>query len=213
MARIVEHLLAKESKARHRAAQGAAKAQHLLAIWLLGQGRIVLQVVGVLAFVPRWVKQQLAARYRDRSRSARPRTTAVRSVLAVAAAPKIFPARLAGMWMAPSVRACRMGRQSGRDLSRLGPNRTAGMLRCRARWGSRPRRAATLCRSALAPRSASRTMQGRGLDLGAGRPWRPVGSWPGVDAQGCPPSAPGRPPIRKSSRRSAASCPHRNAGV
>src|SRR5687768_1362065 len=38
------------------------EARHFQAIWLLAQGRTVLEVAEVLAFVPRWVTQ-LAARY------------------------------------------------------------------------------------------------------------------------------------------------------
>src|SRR3712207_9089195 len=62
MARIVEHLPVAELEARYRAAQDVTEARHLQAIWLLAQGRTVLEVAEVLAFVPRWVTQ-LAARY------------------------------------------------------------------------------------------------------------------------------------------------------
>jgi transposase len=62
MAHIVEHLSVEELEARYRAAQDATEARHLQAIWLLAQGRTVLEVAEVLAFVPRWV-EQLAARY------------------------------------------------------------------------------------------------------------------------------------------------------
>ena len=62
MARIVGHLPVGELEARYRAAQDVTEARHFQAIWLLAQGRTVLEVSEVLAFVPRWVTQ-LAARY------------------------------------------------------------------------------------------------------------------------------------------------------
>src|SRR5215218_5507826 len=62
MARIVEHLAVGELEARYRAAQDATEARHVQAIWLLAQGRDVLDVAAVLAFAPRWV-EELAARY------------------------------------------------------------------------------------------------------------------------------------------------------
>ena len=61
MARIVGHLPVAELEARYRAAQDVTEARHFQAIWLLAQGRTVLEVAEVLAFVPRWVTQ-LAAR-------------------------------------------------------------------------------------------------------------------------------------------------------
>jgi winged helix-turn-helix protein/Homeodomain-like domain-containing protein len=62
MARIIGHLSVDELEARYRAARDATEARHLQAIWLLAQGRTVLDVASVLAFAPRWV-EQLAARY------------------------------------------------------------------------------------------------------------------------------------------------------
>src|SRR3712207_7515862 len=62
MARIVGHLSVEELEARYRAARDVTEARHFQAIWLLAQGRTVLEVSEVLAFVPRWVTQ-LAARY------------------------------------------------------------------------------------------------------------------------------------------------------
>src|SRR3990170_1995053 len=61
MARIVEHLPIEELEARYRAARDVTEARHYQAIWLLAQGRTVLQVAEVLAFVPRWA-ERLAAR-------------------------------------------------------------------------------------------------------------------------------------------------------
>jgi transposase len=62
MARIVEHLSVEELEARYRAARDVTEARHAQAIWLLAQGRTVLEVSEVLAFAPRWVAR-LAARY------------------------------------------------------------------------------------------------------------------------------------------------------
>jgi transposase len=62
MARIVGHLSVEALEARYRAARDVTEARHFQAIWLLAQGRTVLEVSEVLAFVPRWVTQ-LAARY------------------------------------------------------------------------------------------------------------------------------------------------------
>src|ERR671914_1713174 len=61
MARIAGHLSVEELEARYRAARDVTEARHFQAIWLLAQGRTVLEVSEVLAFVPRWVAQ-LAAR-------------------------------------------------------------------------------------------------------------------------------------------------------
>ncbi len=62
MAHIVEHLPLRQLEARYRALQDATEARHFQAIWLLAQGRTVLETAEVLALVPRWV-EQLAARY------------------------------------------------------------------------------------------------------------------------------------------------------
>ena len=59
---IIEHLSIEALGQRYRAAQDATEARHTQAIWLLAQGRGVLEVASVLAFAPRWV-EQLAARY------------------------------------------------------------------------------------------------------------------------------------------------------
>src|SRR5919206_128654 len=83
MARIVGHLSVAELEARYRAARDVTEARHFQAIWLLAQGRTVLEVAEVLAFVPRWVTQ-LAARYNafgpeglgaDRPAADRPRSS------------------------------------------------------------------------------------------------------------------------------------------
>ncbi|MBV9777803.1 MAG: helix-turn-helix domain-containing protein, partial [Acetobacteraceae bacterium] len=62
MTRIVEHLSIEALGRRYRAAQDVTEARHTQAVWLLAQGRTVLDVAGVMAFAPRWV-EQLAARY------------------------------------------------------------------------------------------------------------------------------------------------------
>src|SRR5919202_7063118 len=62
MTRIVEQLSVEELERRYRAAREVTEARHTQAVWLLAQGRTVLDVAGVLAFAPRWV-EQLAARY------------------------------------------------------------------------------------------------------------------------------------------------------
>ena len=47
MAHIVEHLPVEELEARYRAAQDATEARHFQAIWLLAEGRTVLEVAEV----------------------------------------------------------------------------------------------------------------------------------------------------------------------
>ena len=69
VARIVGHLSVAELEARYRAARDVTEARHAQAIWLLAQGRTVLEVAEVLAFAPRWVTQ-LAARYNARGPAA-----------------------------------------------------------------------------------------------------------------------------------------------
>ena len=72
MARIVGHLPVAELEARYRAAPEVTEARHFQAIWLLAQGRTVLEASEVLAFVPRWVAQ-LAARDNASGQRLRPR--------------------------------------------------------------------------------------------------------------------------------------------
>ena len=52
MAHIVEHLPVAELERRYRAAEDVTEARHLQAVWLLAQGRTMLDVAGVLAFTP-----------------------------------------------------------------------------------------------------------------------------------------------------------------
>src|ERR687894_687678 len=72
MARIVGHLPVAELEARYRAAPDVTEARHFQAIWLLAQGRTVLEASEVLAFVPRWAAQ-LAARDNASGQRLRPR--------------------------------------------------------------------------------------------------------------------------------------------
>ncbi len=65
MTRIIDHLSVEDLEQRYRTAQDATEARHTQAIWLLAQGRSVLDVAGVLAFAPRWV-EKMAARYNER---------------------------------------------------------------------------------------------------------------------------------------------------
>ena len=108
MARIAEHLVVEELGARYRGAQDATEARHTQAIWLLAQGRGVLEVADVLAFAPRWV-EQLAARYNARGPDAlgdqRRRNGRAASVLTpallAALAERLRPPEDGGQWTGP----------------------------------------------------------------------------------------------------------------
>jgi len=113
MAHIVEHLSVEELEARYRAAQDATEARHFQAIWLLAQGRTVLEVAEVLAFVPRWV-EQLAARYNAsgpealgdrRRRNGRPASLLTPELLAALAERLKRPPEDGGVWSGPKVAA------------------------------------------------------------------------------------------------------------
>src|SRR5215203_2397171 len=113
MARIVEHLPVAELEARYRAAQDVTEARHLQAIWLLAQGRTVLEVAEVLAFVPRWV-EQLAARYNAsgpgalgdrRRRNGRAASLLTPEVLSALAERLKRPPEDGGLWSGPKVAA------------------------------------------------------------------------------------------------------------
>ena len=56
MVQIVDHLPIEKLEARYRAARDVTEARHTQAIWLLAQGRTVLEVGEVMAFAPRWVE-------------------------------------------------------------------------------------------------------------------------------------------------------------
>src|SRR5918997_3386735 len=111
MARILGHLSPGELEARYRAARDATEARHHQAIWLLAQGRTVLEVSEVLAFVPRWVTQ-LAARYNAsgpealgdrRRRNGRAASLLTEDVLAALAERLKEPPEDGGLWSGPEV--------------------------------------------------------------------------------------------------------------
>src|SRR5918998_2116031 len=128
MAHIVEHLSVEELEARYRAARDATEARHFQAIWLLAQGRTVLAVSEVLAFVPRWVTQ-LAARYNAsgpealgdrRRRNGRRASLLTEAVLAALAERLEEPPEDGGLWSGPEVAAW-MARHLG--LAKVHPQR------------------------------------------------------------------------------------------
>jgi transposase len=152
MARIVEHLPAEELEARYRAARDATEARHYQAIWLLAQGRTVLEAAEVLAFVPRWV-EELAARYNtfgpealgdQRRRNGRSASLLTPDLLAALAERLREPPEDGGLWSGPKVAAW-MARRRG--LAKVHPQRGWEALK-RLEWSvqtPRPRhpRAAT----------------------------------------------------------------------
>ena len=178
MAHIVEHLSVEELEARYRAAQDATEARHFQAIWLLAQGRTVLEVAEVLAFVPRWV-EQLAARYNasgpgalgDRRRcNGRPASLLAPELLAALAERLKRPPDDGGVWSGPEVAAWMAG-HLGRAA--VHPQRGWDALR-RLGWSLQsprprhPRAAAPEQRAALKKRSARR-WRGPGRPIPAGR--------------------------------------------
>ena len=152
MTRIIGHLSVAELERRYRAAQDATEARHTQAIWLLAQGRGVLDVAGVLALAPRWV-EQLAARYNahgpdalgdQRRRNGRAASVLTMAVLAALAERLRTPPEDGGRWTGAKV-ALWMAAQLG--LERVHPQRGWEALG-RVRWSiqaPRPRhpRAAT----------------------------------------------------------------------
>jgi hypothetical protein len=126
--RIIEHLSVAELERRYRAAQDVTEARHTQAIWLLAQGRTVLDVAGVLAFAPRWV-EQLAARHDahgpgvlgdQRRRNGRAASVLTERVLAALAERLKTPPDDGGRWTGPKV-ALWMARQLG--VERVHPQR------------------------------------------------------------------------------------------
>src|SRR5918997_3410356 len=178
MARILGHLSIAELEARYRAARDATEARHFQAIWLLAQGRTVLEVSGVLAFVPRWVTQ-LAARYNAsgpealgdrRRRNGRPASLLTPEVLAALAERLKRPPEDGGLWSGPKVAAW-MARHLG--LRKVHPQRGWEAPR-RIGWSTQaprprhPRAAGPEQREAL-------NKVGRGGRAGRGRTPRPPG--------------------------------------
>ena len=153
MARIVEHLSVAELEERYRAARDVTEARHTQAIWLLAQGRSVLDVAGVLAFAPRWV-DELAARYNahgpaalgdQRRCNGRAASVLTEAVLGALAERLRTPPEDGGRWTGHKV-ALWMADQLG--LAKVHPQRGWEALK-RVRWSiqaPRPRhpRSATL---------------------------------------------------------------------
>jgi transposase len=178
MAHIVEHLSVEELEARYRAAQDATEARHFQAIWLLAEGRTVLEVSEVLAFVPRWV-EQLAARYNacgpealgdQRRRNGRMASLLTPELLAALAERLKKPPEDGGVWSGPKVAAW-MARHLGRAA--VHPQRGWDALR-RLGWSlqsPRPRhpRAATPAQKAALKKSSLARWRGPGRRIPAGR--------------------------------------------
>jgi transposase len=111
MMRISEHLSIEDLERRYRAAGDATEARHTQAVWLLAQGRSVLDVAGVLAFAPRWV-EQLAVRYNahgpdalgdQRRRNGRAASVLTPALLTALAERLRTPPEDGGLWSGPKV--------------------------------------------------------------------------------------------------------------
>lgn len=138
MAHIVEHLPVEALEKLYRAARDATEARHIQAIWLLAQGRAVLDVAGVLAFAPRWV-EGLTARYNahgpdalgdQRRRNGRAASVLTPALLAALAEQLRAPPEDGGRWTGPKV-ALWMARHLG--VERVHPQRGWEALK-RVRW-------------------------------------------------------------------------------
>ena len=135
---IVEHLSVEDLERRYRAAEDVTEARHTQAIWLLAQGRSVLDVADVLAFAPRWV-EQLAARYNahgpdalgdQRRRNGRAASVLTETVLAALSERLRTPPEDGGRWTGAKV-ALWMARHLG--VERVHPQRGWEALK-RVRW-------------------------------------------------------------------------------
>src|SRR5215218_5904273 len=178
MARIAGHLSGEELEARYRAAQDVTEARHFQAIWLLAQGRTVLEVSEVLAFVPRWVTQ-LAARYNAsgpaalgdrRRRNGKAASLLTEAVLSALAARVRTPPEDGGVWSGPKVAAWMAQRLR---LAKVHPQRGWEALR-RIGWSPqapRPRhaRAATPDEQAAFKRGSRRRSHGPRRRIPTGR--------------------------------------------
>ena len=134
MAHIVEHLPVEELERLYRAARDATEARHIQAIWLLAQGRTVLDVASVLAFVARWV-EGLAARYNahgpaalgdQRRRNGRAASVLTPALLAALSERLRAPPEDGGRWTGPKV-AVWMARHLG--VARVRTRSAAGRRR------------------------------------------------------------------------------------
>jgi transposase len=178
MARIVGHLSVEELEARYRAARDVTEARHYQAIWLLAQGRTVLEVSEVLAFVPRWV-EELAQRYNafgpcalgdQRRRNGRDASLLTKAVLTALAKRVRTPPEDGGLWSGPKVAAW-MARHLG--LAKVHPQRGWEALKrigCSPQ-APRPRhaRAATPEERAAFKRGSTRRWRGPRPLIPAGR--------------------------------------------
>lgn len=138
MTRIIEHLSVAELEQRYRTAPDTTEARHTQAIWLLAQGRSVLDVAGVLAFAPRWV-EKLAARYNEhgpealgdqRQHNGRTGSVLTAAVLEALAERLRMPPEDGGRWAGAKV-ALWMAAQLG--LAKVHPQRGWEALK-RIRW-------------------------------------------------------------------------------
>ena len=138
MAHIVEHLPIEALERLYRAARDATEARHIQAIWLLAQGRAVLDVAGVLAFAPRWV-EALAARYNahgpaalgdQRRRNGRAASVLTPALLAALTERLRTSPEDGGRWTGPKV-ALWMARHLG--VERMHPQRGWEALK-RVQW-------------------------------------------------------------------------------
>ena len=138
MTHIVEHLPVEELERLYRATQDVTEARHIQAVWLLAQGRAVLDVASVLAFTPRWV-EELAARYNahgpaalgdQRRRNGRAASVLTPALLAALAARLRALPEDGGRWTGAKV-ALWMAAQLG--LAKVHPQRGWEALK-RVRW-------------------------------------------------------------------------------
>ncbi len=180
MARIiVGHLSVKELEARYRAVQEVTEARHFQAIWLLAQGRTVLEVSEVLSFVPRWVTQ-LAARPNAsgptalgdrRRRNGKAASLLTEAALSALAERVRTPPEDGGLWSGPKVAAwiaCHLG------LAKVHPQRGWEALK-RIGWSLQAPRPRHPRAAAPAQREALKKKAGPGGRAGRGRAPRPAG--------------------------------------
>jgi transposase len=212
MARIVGHLSVQELEARYRAARDVTEARHAQAIWLLAQGRTVLEVAAVLAFAPRWVTR-LAARYNasgpaealgDRRRHNGQAASLLTPELLAALAERVrTPPEDGGLWSGPKVAAW-MAAHLG--LAKVHPQRGWEALK-RIGWSiqaPRPRHP----RAATPEQRETLKKPGRGGHTGQGGASRSAGRGLGRRRASSRPEAgpaPGLGPRRPAAGRARAS--------